>query len=337
MRLLYDAGVRYVETRQSSSGYNSGVFVTVDRPTYHDWLPSANTALWVTDGLAVRLAAARVMARPALADLSPAGTVDSNNFLVNFQNPSLNPTRATALDAAIEWYFSDNSLLSLALFWKNIDSFPIRESRSGTYASTGLPRSLIQPTSAADLSPNQEGTCGNPEGCWEITELTDGPGSTLKGLELGFQAPFSAFYGALPVVVRDMGILANYTYIDSTAEYDFAGNSVTERLVNLSNGSYNATLYYDDSVFNARVSLAYRSDYLTLGPNRADNLWEFVESETRLDFASSYNVTDYLRLSLEALNLLDTAFASKVDLDADRRVMYNKTGRTYLLGARLSY
>jgi iron complex outermembrane recepter protein len=336
MRLQYDGGVRYVQTRQSSGGYNSGTFITVERPTYDDWLPSANTALWVADELAVRFAAARVMARPALANLSPGGTVDSNNFLVNFQNPNLDPTRATALDAAIEWYFSDNSILSFAVFWKDIESFPIRQSRTGTYTSTGLPRSLIQPTSAADMSPNQEGTCSDPAGCWEISELTNGPGSTVKGLEVGFQAPFNAFYGALPVVIRDMGILANYTYVDSTADYDFSGNTVTERLVGLSNGSYNATLYYDDSIFNARVSLAYRSDYLIEGPNRTGNLWEYVESETRVDFSSSYNVSDHLKLSLEALNLTDTPYATKVDVDAERRVLYNKTGRTFLLGARFS-
>jgi outer membrane receptor for monomeric catechols len=62
-----------------------------------------------------------------------------------------------------------------------------------------------------------------------------------------------------------------------------------------------------------------------------------VESETRLDFASGYDVNDHLKLSLEALNLLDTPYATKVDVDAERRVVYNKTGRTFLLGARLSY
>jgi iron complex outermembrane recepter protein len=338
MRLLYDAGVRYVETRQTSTGYNSGVSITIDRPTYHDWLPSANTALWLTEEWVVRLAAARVMARPSLADLSPGGTVDSFGYEVDFQNPNLNPTRATALDAAIEWYFSENSLLSLAVFWKDIESFPIRQSRTGTFASTGLPRSLIAPTSPADMSPNQEGTCADPvAGCWQITQLANGPGSTIMGLELGFQAPFRAFSGGLPVVLRDMGVVANYTFVDSEADYDFSGNTVTERLIGLSNGSYNATLYYDDSVFNARASLAYRSDYLIEGPNRTGNLWEYVESETRLDFSSGYNVTDNLKISLEALNLLDTAFATKVDVDAERRVLYNKTGRTFLLGARVSY
>ena len=55
-----------------------------------------------------------------------------------------------------------------------------------------------------------------------------------------------------------------------------------------------------------------------------------------MDFASSYNVTDYLKLSLEAINLINTPYATKVDVDAERRVLYNKTGRTILLGARLS-
>ena len=104
-------------------------------------------ALWLREELVLRLAAARVMARPALANLNPGGTVDSFNYTVNFQNPNLDPTRATALDAAIEWYFSNNSLLSLAVFWKDIESFPIRQSRTGTFASTGLPRSVIAPTS----------------------------------------------------------------------------------------------------------------------------------------------------------------------------------------------
>ncbi len=139
------------------------------------------------------------------------------------------------------------------------------------------------------------------------------------------------------MVLRDMGILANYTYVDSTADYDFLGNTVTERLIGLSNGQYNATLYYDDSKLNARLSLAYRSDYLIEGPNRTGNLWEYVEAETRLDFASGYNVNEHLKISLEALNLLDTAYATKVDVDAERRLVNNKRGRTVLLGALLSY
>jgi iron complex outermembrane receptor protein len=338
MRLLYDAGVRYVETRQSSTGYRTGMLVTIDRPTYHDWLPSANTALWLTEGLVVRLAAAKVMARPALGDLSPGAGVDSFGYVINNQNPNLDPTRATALDAAAEWYFSDGSLLSVAVFHKDVDSFPIRQTRRGTFASTGLPRSVIQPLSPADVSgEGAEGTCGDPAGCWSISDLTNGPGSKVTGVELGFQAPFRAFSAGLPIVLRDMGVLANYTYVDSKADYQYFGNTVRERLIGLSNGQYNATLYYDDSTFSARASLAYRSDFLTGGPASQGNLWDFTESSTRLDASTSYNINEHLKVSFEALNLTDAPFSSRVDIDAERRALYNKFGRTYLLGARVQY
>jgi TonB-dependent receptor len=223
------------------------------------------------------------------------------------------------------------------VFYKDIDSFPIRASRRGTFASSGLPRSAIVPTTPADVSgPGGEGTCGDPAGCWTISELTNGPGSTLKGLEAGFQAPFNAFYGALPPVIRSMGILANYTYVDSEADYDFLGNSVTERLVGLSNGQYNATLYYDDGAFDARVSLAYRSDFLTVGPNSTGNLWEYTEGSTRVDASSGYNITENLKVSLEALNLTNSPFSNRIDVDAQRRFFYNRAGRTFILGARVS-
>jgi TonB-dependent receptor len=276
------------------------------------------------------------MVRPGLGDLSPGAGVDSFGYVINFQNPSLDPTRATTLDAAAEWYFSDGSLLSLAVFSKEIDSFAVRQTRRGTFASTGLPASALFPTSPAAAS-GGEGNCGNPEGCWSISDLTNGPGSTVKGIELGFQAPFRAFSDALPPVLRDMGVLANYTYVDSTADYTYLGNAVRERLLGLSNGQYNATLYYDDSRFSARASLAYRSDFLTEGPTSQGNLWAYAEGTTRLDASTSYNVNEHLKISLEGLNLTNTAGIGRVDIDAKRLGGYTKVGRTYLLGARLSY
>jgi outer membrane receptor protein involved in Fe transport len=134
-----------------------------------------------------------------------------------------------------------------------------------------------------------------------------------------------------------MGILANYTYVDSEAEYDFLGNPVTERLVGLSNGQYNATLYYDDSTFDARVSLAYRSNYLNTGPNSTGNLWDYTDANTRVDASAGYKVTENLKVSFEGLNLTNTPFSTRLDVDAERRFLYTKSGRTFLLGARVSY
>jgi outer membrane receptor protein involved in Fe transport len=108
-------------------------------------------------------------------------------------------------------------------------------------------------------------------------------------------------------------------------------------LAGLSNGQYNATLYYDDQRFSARASLAYRSDFLTGGPASQGNLWDFQESNTRLDASTSYNINEHLKVSLEALNLTNTPLSARVDIDAERRGLYNKFGRTFLLGARLQY
>jgi TonB-dependent receptor len=335
MRLLYNAGVQYVQTRQKSGGYVSNDFIEVKRPTYHDVLPSANAALWLTNEWVLRAAVARVMSRPALADLTPGGSVDSFNYVINFRNPRLDPTRATALDVAAEWYFAKESVVSLAAFMKSIDSFPIDSTRQGTFAGTGLPTTVIAPTSPASM--NLEGTCGNPQGCWEIRELGNGPGATIRGLELGFQSPFSSFFKHLPPVIRGMGFIGNFTLVNSNTSYTFSGNTVSERLLGLSNTSFNATLYYEDSKFSTRVSLANRSDYLLAGPNSNGNLWEFVEASTRVDASAKYKIIDALEVSLEGLNLTNTPYYSKVDTTANRLFEYRKTGRNILLGARYTF
>jgi TonB-dependent receptor len=337
LRLLYDTGIRYVETRQTSGGYNTGQFVEIQRPKYSDWLPSANTALWLNEQFVVRLGAADVMTRPALNNLSPGGSVDGGGLVVSYQNPYLNPTRAITLDTSAEWYFAKASILSLALFFKDIESFPLRQSHDGTYASTGLPRSLIPANSLADMTLDGEGTCGIPEGCWEISQLTDGPGATVKGIEVAFQSPLSELYGHLPPVIDGLGVLANYTFVDSLVDYTFNGNPIRERLTNLSNHSVNATVYYEDSKFRIRLSLAYRSDYLQGGPAANGNLWDYAEPDTRLDLSSSYAVNESLKLSFEALNLLNTPTNTRTDVDAHRRVLYSHTGRNFLLGARVYF
>lgn len=332
MRFLYDVGVRTVETDQNSSGYNSGVWVTVNRDKYRDTLPSLNGALWVTDNLVIRGAYAETLTRPALSNLSPGGSVDSFNFIINFQNPMLDPTRSDNIDLSVEWYFANESVLAFAYFTKDIESFPIRESRTGTFASTGLPLSVISPTSPA--SQNPEGTCGDPAGCWEISELSNGPGADLDGYELSFQAPFDGLFGTDVAVIRNMGFIGNYTYVDSKVDYNYSGNTVRERLIGLSNDSYNATLYYENDVFSTRVSVANRSDYLESGPNRSGNLWQFNDGSTYVDFAATWSVNDSLQFTFEALNITDEAFETFVDTDANRRLESYVTGSNYLLGMR---
>jgi hypothetical protein len=54
----FNAGMRYVHTDQTSSGYNSGTLVTVER-SYDDWLPSVNVALYPAEDFIIRGAVPR--------------------------------------------------------------------------------------------------------------------------------------------------------------------------------------------------------------------------------------------------------------------------------------
>jgi TonB-dependent receptor len=345
MRLAYNAGVRYVRTYQTSAGYLSTAWVEVERDPYSDVLPSASAALWLTDNVVTRVAGARVMSRPELGDLSPGATVDSFNFRINATNPYLDPTRAWAGDLGVEWYFADESIVGLAGFVKKIDSFPETLSSTNTYASTGYSTDLLQPTSPA--AENPEGTCGDPEGCWEISRRVNGGGATILGAELGFAAPFSDFTKALPVVIRDMGVTANYTLIHSRFPWNFSGNTIEERLAGLSTYSANATLYYDDSRFSLRGSLAWRSQYISapgsalnvpvVAANQNGNLFSLDEPEPRFDMSSSFKITKSVQITAEALNVTNAATQTFVDIDAKRPQMYSASGRTFFLGARYSF
>ena len=55
--------------------------------------------------------------------------------------------------AYLAMYFADQAIASVALFRKDIASFPVAETRSGTFASTGLPTSIIPPSSPAAINP----------------------------------------------------------------------------------------------------------------------------------------------------------------------------------------
>lgn len=325
--LRWNAGVRYVETKQSSSGYNSGSYVTVDRPKYTDTLPSFNAAFSVTPDLIWRLSASKVMTRPGLGSLSPGGSVDSFNYRVSYQNPFLDPTRATAFDTSLEWYFAPESILSLAVFYKDIDSSPITTERTGTYASTGLPLSLLVPTSPAAQDPE-----GRP---WEIRTLENGPGGKVKGFEFGFQMPFAVFTESVPVL-RNMGMIGNYTFVDSDRDYTFGSETITERMFGLSKHSYNFTLYYENDKFSARASAAYRSDYLT-GTSGTGNVFEGYDGTFNVDASMSYKFNDNWEATLEALNLTDDYQDRWNDINTYRRYEYDHTGRTYKLGFRYRF
>lgn len=331
LRFAANAGLRYVVTDQSSTGLNNGATVTVKRE-YDDWLPAANIAFFPTEDIIIRAAASKVMTRPNLGNLTPGGTVDGFNYRVSFGNPNLDPFRAKAYDVGLEWYFAPQSVASVALFKKDIQSFPLGATRTGTFASTGLPSSIINPSSPA--ASNLE---GQP---WTISTIVNGTGGSLKGVELSLQAPFKF----LPGFWSNFGGIANATFVDSNVTYRVSGPATTpggalpgsdvdSTLYGLAKRAYNATLYYEDGKFSARASVAYRSGFID-NASATGNIFEGYNSTINVDASVKYKVNENVEVSIEGINLTDDYRDRYTDKAANRNYEYNHFGRSIIVGVR---
>ena len=321
-------GARYVETKQDSRGFavvnSAPVPASVERD-YNDLLPSLNTAFDLTDELVLRFSAAKVLTRPGLGNLTPGVTVSvsGGNRTVTGGDPFLEPFKATTADLALEWYFAEESLLSAAYFWKDISSFVQTSREIRPYNTSGLPDELLN------------GTGASPTDDFQFNIPVNTPGGKLDGIELIYQQPFVF----LPEGWNNLGMILNYTFVDSQIQYVTSTGipSLETDLTGLSRHAWNATLYYEDPKWGARVSWAYRDGFLTTVPGRNNNDIEGTAETLTVDASISYTLDEHWEFSLEGLNLTDEFIDQYVSSGADRSSVYTHTGRQYLLGVRYRY
>ena len=321
-------GVRYVRTDQTSTGFavTSGVPIqtTVSRE-YSDTLPSMNLVFDLLPDVLLRFGAAKVMARPGLGNLTPGVTVSvsGGNRVVTGGNPLLNPFRAKTFDLGLEWYFAEESLLGLGVFYKDIDTFVQTSRETRPFNTSGLPDSLLAGTGAL------------PTDDFQFNIPINTPGGSLRGIEISYQQPFVF----LPGKWSNFGLQANYSWVESEIQYltSTGLDSLRTDLTGLSKNAYNTTLYYEGERFGARVSVAKRSDYLTTVPGRNNNDVEGTKGTTTVDVSASWKVNEKLEFSLEGLNLTDEYNDQWVDAAGDRPSVYHHTGRQYLMGVRYKF
>jgi iron complex outermembrane receptor protein len=336
MTLRGNLGIRYVQTAQTSSGVSflgGAAVTTVVEHDYNDTLPSLNLVLEPVDNFQIRFAAAKVMSRPDLGNLTPGATVNVSgaNRTVSAGNPLLDPIRAKSYDLSFEWYPAKGTLLSLALFHKDIGSFIQSLQSSGTFASNpfGLPTSVA--TAA----------CGSTPGCdatttiWTFTAPVNSPGGPVDGWEANYQQPLTF----LPGFLSHTGLLLNYTSVNSSIKYLNAAGAVvaTNQLTGLSRHSYNATIYYEDDRWSTRVSAAYRSKYLTRVPGQeAGTDVDGTNSTLNIDFSLQYTWNEHLKFTAEGVNLTDQ-FQDQFNDSTDRVSFYHHTGREFIIGVRYTH
>ena len=222
-----NVGLRLVDTRQLSNAYSldqaSGNFLpTSSSHEYFDFLPSANLRFDLSPTLVGRLAASRTMSRADYSSLSPAVILNNLDLTGTGGNADLKPIRSNNLDAALEWYFAPQSILSVGVFYMDLPSYV-------TYGYNSRPFLNTTNNQIANF----------------IVTSPFNVAAHNHGVEFSWQQPLWGGFGAL----------ANYTYADGHSANGTA-------LVGSSKSTGNAEVYYEQHGFSARLAYTYRSSFL---------------------------------------------------------------------------
>ncbi len=291
--------------------------------SYSNLLPSFNFGYEFDGGLILRLSAAEVMSRASMNQLSTA--VD-NQYLtwgewttLYVGNPTLEPVEAKQADIALEWYYSDDSAVTAAVFHKDIEGFIAdwQEVWPGTWENPDRPTYPVEQSDGSYVD--------TPFNEFEPKNLDS---ATATGVELGIQHFFD----------NGFGIIANYTAIDTES---VISDSVVGVLPGVADEAYSVSLMYEREKLSAQVYVNRTEGYMSshwspLNLAGEDTFKSTVKGLTDASFSASYAAFESGYVFFEATNLLDAAWhslAGRSDLPA----YYAEWGRRYNVGLRVNF
>ena len=326
-------GLRYLETdvtSRANSVVNGIVSPTVSTSSYDFVLPRINLVANVRDDVILRAGWGKDIRRPDFDDLSSAFTFETSpNPAVDLGNPALEPEEVTSFDLAAEWYFAPSSVVSIGYFNKKRTGLFVRNDESPFEDPVTGFRDITAPCEAGGIfNPIADINVFGPVGvgvCVPSSQTINGAGETTqKGIELAFQYDLSDFEDQLGWA-SGFGIIANYTKQEfsggdsflgatSRAADVFAANGVANvdlraQLLDLSENSYNITLFYEKYGVSARMRYTWREAYRSEDFGSTSSYpWGFPvvqEDRGQLNASISYDVNENLNVGIEAVNLTE--------------------------------
>jgi TonB-dependent receptor len=309
-------GLRYATTDQTSSGTAKdseiGEFPVEFNSDYSELLPSLNLRWEATEEVIVRFAAYKSLTRPNLSDIAPAFDANFGTLTGKSGNPNISPFTATNLDLGLEWYFADESALTIAYFRKDLNG--LVESNT-----TDIP--LPDPDGQIQLV--------------SVTAPVNGKSAEVTGWEIGFTSPFTF----LPEQFEGAGISINATFANSNAEFinqSDANQLISLQLPGLSESSYNAILYYDVEPVSVKLAYNWRTDYL-LKASASKGQPLYRDEYGQLDLSVGYAATEKLDIRFDVLNITQEQIRSFTHNDKSRIKGLLETGRTFQVGINYSF
>ncbi|MAY55345.1 MAG: hypothetical protein CMQ46_09415 [Gammaproteobacteria bacterium] len=301
------AGLRAERTDYSSTG----PLASYD-DTLNHLLPSVHVNIDLQEDVKLRLAATTSISRPTYNEWRAAASVNPVDREVSGGNPSLKPEEAMGLDASLEWYYGDASLISAGAFHRSIDNVIYADSATidgGIYV------------------PGAEGQN------WSYTGFINGRDGSLSGIEFNLIAQLSDF---APGVLDGLGFNANVTILDS--EFTTQRN-IDFSLPGTSDLIYNTSIYYETSRLSVRLNYQFRDDWMSTTEN--DAFAEYWAAQKRLDFNVKYDLPWQtlgadLSLYLNANNLNDAVDVRYVQTERTPNQV-ERYGRHYMAGIRANF
>lgn len=353
--LRYDAGVRYVRTKQNVGAYNSvadprnaslpagatpfanvNQWVYVDK-TYNNTLPSASLAYDLAKNLVLRTSVSRSMTRANPDALRPGINFSSPSAdTATIGSPDLKPYLSDNFDFGVEYYTGREGYISATVFQKNLNGFTLNQNTTVPFsalAAYGVTYSSLTPTQQTALDAR-----GGESQATVVTTSQRNASGLLKvqGLELGVVQPLDKL---LPW--RGFGISETLTMINQKASGEGSKGFVALGVPKKSN---NFQVYYENYGVLARLSHTYSQGNQSSGPNQngITNAALFSTDFKQLDFSSQFDLEEilgrenYPTLSLDVVNLTDSTRRAYFQYPNATFTSY-KPGRTLAIGLRMKF
>ena len=310
-------GIRVVRTETNTTGtiFSTAGPAAINYTTdYTDWLPSANLRVQFSPEVQARFAFTQTRTRPNFGQLNPALRLAPPPACVPGQtdcvrtgsggNPFLKPLDSNNYDASLEYYFSRTGFASVGVFRRDMQGFIANR---------------------AFEFPEPDPETGLPL-------VISGPINTREARIKGFEAQVTGFFDFLPGALSGFGAQANVTYIDAKAEFGFfcpltanvactarpgAPNATTlrTRIPDVSRWTYNLVGLYERDGLTLRLAYNYRSGFPEADQAERDGFFTLQgrgNSVSRLDWSSSYALTDKFTVFFDWTNILNKPFKSDI-------------------------
>lgn len=304
------------------------------------WLPSFNTKWNLNRDMLVRFAVSKALSRPNVQDLRAsqeyvvtttriafpritdpsdplfgldrgAQDIRVNEVRVSRGNPLLKPTTAWNYDLSYEYYFK-GGYVSVAGFLKKLKNVQV----------------------SGEMSLGMENVGGE-----DVLAIYNGQINQAKAKVRGIEVGYQQFYDFLPGLLGNLGLQANYTFIDAKTTpppngVDTDGDGVPEDVTTVfrwgvddmlgqSKHIANVVGIYQDDKLEARLAYNWRSEYLTTYRDWVTGNPIYNSPAGFLDASIKYQFTPQLQARASIANIFDTKSKAKSMIDQSGQ-MYDR-------------